>query len=189
MPKEEMMMRMPGIPVVTQADRLNGLQLGLLQYQKTGVGLQLLREHVLGPERFDFAFRTYIRRWSFKSPQPADFFRTMEDAAGMDLAWFWRGWFLEDALLDQAIDSVRISSRGARITFLNKERMVMPITFEVTYDDGSTEVQRLPVEVWSKSNRVVHVVKSKQEVVAVRLDPERMLPDNKRGNNSWKADE
>ena len=184
-----MMMRMPGIPVVTQADRLNGLQLGLLQYQKTGVGLQLLREHVLGPERFDFAFRTYIRRWSFKSPQPADFFRTMEDAAGMDLAWFWRGWFLEDALLDQAIDSVRVSSRGARITFINKERMVMPITFELTYEDGTTEVQRLPVEVWSKSNKVVHLVKSKQDVVAIRLDPERMLPDNKRSNNSWKADE
>jgi hypothetical protein len=75
----------------------------LLQYEKTGFGLLILRESVLGPERFDYAFRTYIRRWAFKSPQPADFFRTMEDAAGMDLAWFWRGWFLEDAMLDQAI--------------------------------------------------------------------------------------
>jgi hypothetical protein len=184
-----MMMRMPGIPVVTQADRLNGLQLGLLQYQKTGIGLQLLREYVLGPERFDYAFRTYISRWKFKSPQPADFFRTMEDAAGKDLAWFWRGWFLEDALLDQAIDGVRISSRGARITFINKERMVMPITFEVEYEDGSKETKRLPVEIWFKSNKVVHTVKSEKEIVAVRLDPERMLPDNKRGNNSWKAEE
>lgn len=184
-----MMMRMPGIPVVTQADRLNGLQLGLLQYQKTGIGLQLLREYVLGPERFDYAFRTYIHRWKFKSPQPADFFRTMEDAAGKDLAWFWRGWFLEDALLDQAIDGVRISSRGARITFLNNERMVMPITFEVEYEDGSKETQRLPVEIWFKSNKVVHTVKSEKEIVAVRLDPGRMLPDNKRGNNSWKAEE
>ncbi|MCA8977349.1 MAG: M1 family metallopeptidase, partial [Planctomycetes bacterium] len=127
------MMRMPGVPIVTQADRLNGLQLGLLQYKKTGVGMQILREYVLGEERFDFAFRTYVRRWAFKSPQPADFFRTMEDAAGMDLAWFWRGWFLEDAMLDQAIDSVRQATkrRGAQITFINNERMVMPLSFEV----------------------------------------------------------
>jgi hypothetical protein len=184
-----MMMRMPGVPVVTAADRLNGLQLGLLQYQKTGVGMQLLREYILGPERFDFAFRTYIQRWKFKSPQPADFFRTMEDAAGMDLAWFWRGWFLEDALLDQAIDSVRTSRRGARITFLNKERMVMPLTFEVEFEDGSKETLRLPVQVWFKSDKVVHLVKSDLEIVAVRLDPGRMLPDNKRTNNSWKAEE
>src|SRR5690606_11690760 len=144
---------------------------------------------VLGPERFDFAFRTYIRRWKFKTPQPADFFRTMEDAAGMDLAWFWRGWFLEDALLDQAIDDVRISSRGARITILNKERMVMPVTFEVEYEDGTKETQRLPVEVWFKSDKVVHTVQSDKEIVAVRLDPDGMLPDNKRSNNSWQAEE
>lgn len=183
------MLRMPGIPVVTHADRLNGLQLGLLQYQKTGVGLQLLREYVLGPERFDFAFRTYIRRWKFKSPQPADFFRTMEDAAGMDLAWFWRGWFLEDALLDQAIEDVRVNSRGATITFVNKERMVMPLTFEVEFADGSKQTQNLPVEIWFKSDKVVHKVRSEQEIVAIRLDPEKMLPDNKRGNNAWQAGE
>jgi len=184
-----MMLRMPGVPVVTAADRLNGLQLGLLQYQKTGVGMQLLREYVLGPERFDFAFRTYIQRWKFKSPQPADFFRTMEDAAGMDLAWFWRGWFLEDALLDQAVDSVRNTSRGARITFLNKERMVMPLTFDVEFEDGSKRRQQLPVEVWFKSDKVVHSIRSDLDVVSVRIDPDRMLPDNKRNNNSWKAEE
>ena len=184
-----MMMRMPGIPVVTQADRLNGLQLGLLQYQKTGVGLQLLREYVLGPERFDFAFRTYIKRWKFKSPQPADFFRTMEDAAGMDLAWFWRGWFLEDALLDQSIEDVRTTSRGATITLMNSERMVMPVTLEVEYADGTKETQRLPVEIWFKSDKVVHKLRADKEVVAVRLDPDGMLPDNKRSNNSWKAEQ
>jgi aminopeptidase N len=182
-------MRMPGIPVVTQADRLNGLQLGLLQYQKTGVGLQLLREYVLGPERFDFAFRTYIKRWKFKSPQPADFFRTMEDAAGMDLAWFWRGWFLEDALLDQSIEDVRTTSRGATITLMNSERMVMPVTLEVEYADGTKETQRLPVEIWFKSDKVVHKLRADKEVVAVRLDPDGMLPDNKRSNNSWKAEQ
>ncbi len=90
-------------PVDTPADALPRRLLGQLQYTKTGVGLTLLREQILGPERFDAAFREYIRRWAFKSPQPADFYRTMEDAAGMDLAWFWRGWFLETGSLDQAV--------------------------------------------------------------------------------------
>lgn len=184
-----MMMRMPGVPVVTAADRLNGLQLGLLEYQKTGVALQVLREYVLGPERFDFAFRTYIRRWAFKSPRPADFFRTMEDAAGMDLAWFWRGWFLEDAMLDVGVESVRNGSRGARITFVNHERMVMPLTFEVTYEDESTEVIRLPVEAWSKSDKLTYVVRSDMDVVEVRIDPDGMLPDIKRKNNRWKEED
>ncbi|MCK5943374.1 MAG: M1 family metallopeptidase [Planctomycetes bacterium] len=183
------MMRMPGVPVVTQADRLNGLQLGVLEYQKTGVGLQILREYVLGPERFDFAFGTYTRRWAFKSPQPADFFRTMEDAAGMDLAWFWRGWFLEDALLDIGIERVRNGSRGARITFVNHERMVMPLTFEVTFEDDSKEVVRLPVEIWAKSDRITHTVRSDLDVVEVRIDPDGMLPDVKRSNNVWKAED
>ncbi|MFK7741322.1 MAG: M1 family metallopeptidase [Planctomycetota bacterium] len=183
------MMKMPGVPVVTQADRLNGLQLGVLEYMKTGVGLQILREYILGPERFDFAFRTYIRRWAFKSPQPADFFRTMEDAAGMDLAWFWRGWFLEDALLDQAVERVRNGRAGARITFVNKERMVMPLEFEVEFDDGTTEQFRLPVQVWTKSDRFNHTLRTDKEVVRVKIDPNRMLPDVKRGNNSWEAEE
>lgn len=185
------MMRAPGVPIVTKADRLNGMQLGLLEYMKTGVGLRILREYVLGPERFDFAFRTYVRRWAFKSPQPADFFRTMEDAAGMDLAWFWRGWFLEDAMLDQGVERVRQPSgrRGARITFVNRERMVMPLTFEVTYDDGSEQRFDLPVEVWFQSDRIVRTLDSDKEVTRVRIDPDGMLPDIERDNNLWTADD
>lgn len=185
------MLKMPGVPIVTNADRLSGLQLGLLQYEKTGVGLLILREYVLGHERFDFAFRTYIRRWAFKSPQPADFFRTMDDAAGMDLAWFWRGWFLEDALFDQGIDGVQQPSgrRGARITFVNHERMVMPLTFRATFEDGTTEEQRLAVELWHKSDQVVVTLAGKGKVREVRIDPDQMLPDVDRKNNLWTAEE
>jgi len=96
-------------PVDTPADMLRGRLLGQLQYTKTGVGLTLLREQILGPDRFDEAFREYIRRWAFKSPQPADFYRTMEDAAGVDLAWFWRGWFMETGTLDLAVRQVEQS--------------------------------------------------------------------------------
>src|SRR5262249_21651345 len=90
------------LPIDTPPDRLTGGLNGAPSYAKTAQGLVLLRESILGPERFDYAFRTYIKRWSFKSPQPADFYRCMEDAAGMDLAWFWREWFQETDVLDQA---------------------------------------------------------------------------------------
>lgn len=177
-------------PIATPADQLGGMELGLLQYQKTGTGLQMLREHILGAERFDFAFRTYIRRWAFKSPQPADFFRTMEDAAGMDLAWFWRGWFLEAAKLDQAIDGVRQSTsrRGARITFTNLQRMVMPLVYKVTFVDDTTEVHNVPVQVWFTSNRVVQRLDTVKEVRKVELDPDHLFPDASRNNNEWTAD-
>jgi hypothetical protein len=181
------MLKAPGVPIVTQADRLTGLQLGLTQYEKTGVGLLILREFVLGPERFDFAFRTYIRRWAFKSPQPADFFRSMEDAAGRDLAWFWRGWFLEDALLDQAIDSVTqgTAERPARIRFVNNERMVMPLAFRATFADETTEDHHLPVEIWSRSDLFTITLDKPGVVTEVRIDFDRMLPDVVRANNVW----
>ena len=76
-------------------------------------------------------------------------------------------------------------SRGARITFTNLARMVMPLTFEVTYDDDSTETYRLPVELWFKSDRVTHTLPVTKEVRKVRIDPEQALPDSKRGNNVW----
>jgi hypothetical protein len=185
------MLRAPGVPIVTNADRLSGMQLGLLQYEKTGVGLLILREYVLGHERFDHAFRTYIRRWAFKSPQPADFFRTMQDAAGMDLAWFWRGWFLEDAMLDQAVEAVQqpTGRRGARITFVNKERQVMPLAFRATFADETSEDRRLPVELWHRSDKVQVTLEGKGEVREVRIDPDQMLPDVDRKNNVWTADE
>ncbi len=178
------------VPIATPADRLNGMQLGILQYQKTGVGLQILREYVLGEERFDYAFRTYIRRWAFKSPQPADFFRTMEDAAGMDLAWFWRGWFLEHAALDQAVESVRQprGNRPAQVVFTNQQRMVMPLRFTVTYADDSTEERSLPVELWFQSDRATVEVGAPggQPIKQVTIDPQGRLPDADRSNNTWK---
>lgn len=185
------MMRMPGVPIVTAADRLNGLQLGVLQYQKTGVGLTILREYVLGEERFDYAFRSYIRQWAFKSPQPADFFRSMENAAGMDLAWFWRGWFLEDAMLDQAVETVKQPNRrgGGSIRFRNKERMVMPLTYRVTFEDDTTEVVKVPVEAWFQSDVITRSVEGTKKIKEVRIDPDGMLPDIERDDNLWSNDQ
>jgi aminopeptidase N len=78
-----------------------------LCYSKPSAGLIILREQVLGAERFDLAFRTYVERWAFKHPTPDDFFRTMENVAGEDLSWFWRGWFEYNWRFDQGINSIK----------------------------------------------------------------------------------
>ena len=168
-------------------DALSGMMLGLLQYQKTGVGLTLLRETILGPERFDYAFQTYVRRWAFKSPRPADFFRCMEDAAGVDLAWFWRGWFYETGALDQAVTGVSQPSRrrGARIRIDNQGGLVMPVHMRVDYEDGSSEMLQLPVEVWYQADRIVHTLPHRKKVTTVVLDPERRFPEIDREDNKW----
>lgn len=81
---------------------------GFQAYAKPSLGLHLLRESILGHELFDFAFKEYARRWAFKRPTPADFFRTMEDASGIDLDWFWRGWFFGNDHVDMGIESVNL---------------------------------------------------------------------------------
>jgi hypothetical protein len=115
----------------------------------------------------------------------------MENVAGMDLAWFWRGWFLEDALLDQAIDNVQqaTGNRPARITVLNKQRMVMPLTVEAVFADDSIERRRLPVESWYQSDRLQVSLEGRGEIREVRLDPDQMLPDTDRKNNVWQKPE
>lgn len=177
------------LPVETPADHLPGRLLGSLQYTKTGAGLVLLRETILGPERFDFAFRKYINEWAFKSPRPADFFRCMEDAAGADLSWFWRGWFLETGHLDQAIESVTQASenRGALIAIRNQGKLVMPVTLRIEFEDGSHEDLQLPVEVWYHSHAIQERLRNTKAVKKITLDPDRQLPDGNRRNNVWPA--
>src|SRR5690606_40913369 len=81
--------------------------LGVAAYLKPAIMLNMLRDHVLGPERFDAALREYIQRWAYKHPTPWDFFRTMENVAGEDLGWFWRSWVINERKLDQTVKSVK----------------------------------------------------------------------------------
>jgi len=100
-------------PIMTNSEQV--AQLGNNAYAKPATALNILRETVMGRELFDFAFKTYSNRWKFKHPSPADFFRTMEEASGVDLDWFWRGWFYTTEYVDVAIDDVkayRINSRN-----------------------------------------------------------------------------
>lgn len=92
-------------PIMTNSENINNF--GANAYSKVATGLNILRETIVGRELFDNAFREYSRRWAFKSPTPADFFRTIEDATGEDLDWFWRGWFYGTDACDIAIDTVK----------------------------------------------------------------------------------
>ncbi|MCF8475122.1 MAG: M1 family metallopeptidase [Emcibacter sp.] len=94
------------VPIMTNSESI--LQFGNNAYGKPAIALRILRESIMGRELFDFAFREYARRWKFKRPTPADFFRTMEDASGVDLDWFWRGWFYTTEHVDISLDNVRL---------------------------------------------------------------------------------
>ena len=126
-------------PIMTPANRYKSNDnLGSLAYVKPSIMLLTLRNKVLGPEVFDTAFREYTRRWAFKHPQPADFFRTIEEVSGRDLAWFWRGFFYTTAALDQSVESVKETPDGtAFISLRSLGAAVMPVELELAFDDGS----------------------------------------------------
>lgn len=106
------------VPIMTQSDSV--LKLGPNAYTKPAVALNILRETILGRDLFDFAFKEYAQRWMFKRPTPSDFFRTMEEASGVDLDWFWRGWFYTTDHVDISLDSVyklRLNTEDPDIDF------------------------------------------------------------------------
>jgi hypothetical protein len=95
-------------PIMTNSENI--IQFGANAYSKPATALNILRESIMGRELFDYAFKEYCKRWAFKHPTPADFFRTMEDASAEDLDWYWRGWFYNTDPVDISLDSVRWSS-------------------------------------------------------------------------------
>ncbi len=119
------------VPIMTQSDSV--LRLGPNAYTKPAVALNILRETILGRELFDFAFKEYAQRWMFKRPTPSDFFRTMEEASGVDLDWFWRGWFYTTDHVDISLDSVyklRLDTEDPDIDFAREREAEMekPLT-------------------------------------------------------------
>ena len=172
-------------PIGTAPDLIRQEGLGFLAYRKPAAGLILLREEVLGPERFDLAFKAYIDRWAYKHPQPADFFRTMEDVSGERLDWFWRGWFFSTDVLDQAVAAVESAEDRTRITLENRGGLVMPATLEIAYANGTVERRRIPAEAWTTSDTHVETVEGTRPIASVRLDPDSVLPDVNRRNDRW----
>jgi hypothetical protein len=177
-------------PVMTFADQIPQGLVGPTAYDKPALALRLLREVVVGPERFDPAFKEYFRRWAYKHPTPADFFRTIEDGVGEDLSWFWRGWLFTTAQLDQAVDSVALADSSgveSRIYLRNAGGIPMPVELELLMDDGSTRRLSLPVEIWFGGATYTAIVPGPGKVNSVIVDPDASYPDVRRDNNRWPA--
>jgi len=176
-------------PVLTEPADLKERNTGLLLYAKPSAGLVLLREQILGPERFDRAFRTYIERWAYKHPTPDDFFRTIENVSGESLQWFWRGWFVNNWRLDVAVSDVKYvdndPSKGALITIDNMDKMAMPVILEVKTKSGKTDRITLPVEIWERFKTWTFKYPSTEAIESVTYDPDNVLPDYNPSNNVW----
>ncbi|MGB5461648.1 MAG: M1 family metallopeptidase, partial [Eudoraea sp.] len=244
-------------PIMTTSDNELLTQFGNNFYMKPTVGLQMLRNSIVGRELFDQAFKEYANRWKYKHPNPADLFRTLEDASAVDLDWFYRGWFFTTDNVDMELTDVKwykvneeefnnkdqkktiklkiegensgekakdFSSGPEAITmtstpdasyggFLsrmdepelrkqlsgkniyeisikNVGGLVMPVTIEWIYTDGSNEIDTLPAEVWrSNEYEIKKTFIKEKEVSKVNLDPNFEFADTDMKNNSFpKAD-
>lgn len=209
------------VPIMTQSESI--LQFGNNAYGKPATGLNILRETILGRELFDHAFRHYANRWKFKHPTPEDFFRTIEDAVGQDLAWFWRGWFYTTDPCDQHLKSAKlyipqlihnkensyqnvesfeklpdeIKNRLSQnekelmqtpyyieISVENKGGLIMPVIVKFTFDDNSTQIVKLPAEVWLKNEKeFTKVFPLPKKPIRVELDPDLETADIDTSNN------
>ncbi|MCW2260393.1 MULTISPECIES: M1 family metallopeptidase [Sphingobacterium] len=165
--------------------------IGILLYYKPAYGLKLLRNEIIGAERFDYAFKKYISDWAYKHPTPEDFFRSMENGTGENLNWFWRGWFLNNWRLDQAINKVTYIKNdpklGSVITVQNLEKLPMPVVVEATTVSGKKIRKKLPVEVWERNQSFDFKIDSKEPLISVQLDPDKVFPDHVPENNIWTA--
>ncbi|MDW7692357.1 M1 family metallopeptidase [Flammeovirgaceae bacterium SG7u.111] len=212
-------------PIMTNSEQVQ--MLGPNAYAKPATALNILRETVMGKELFDRAFKEYAQRWAFKHPTPADFFRTMEDASGVDLDWFWKGWFYTVDHTDIAMTGVKklkistdttakskklVDSETAdedfqefyanlseddmkkidpdlkfyEVSLENLGGLVMPVILEFTYKDGSTEIKRIPAEIWRKnSEKITKVFTSTKDIESIVLDPFLETADTDLENNYW----
>ncbi len=158
------------VPVMTQSDSV--LRLGPNAYTKPAAALNILREVIMGRELFDFAFKEYAQRWKYKRPTPSDFFRTMEEASGIDLDWFWYGWFYTTDHVDIAIDKVyklRLDTKNPDIDFdrLRQEQADEPPSLFVERNKAEGK------KTWVKRNKDVRDFYDKHD---------RFTPTNKDRN-------
>jgi len=169
----------------------------------------------MGHDLFDHAFRTYSQRWMFKHPTPADFFRTMEDASGVDLDWFWRGWFYTTDVTDIGVKGVKKfftkadketveftedtteglgfsknhSKYHYEITYNKPGGLVMPIIVEFTYKDGTKEKKTYPAQIWRyNDNEITKVFSSSKQIESIVIDPDLETADVDTTNNSFPVD-
>lgn len=178
-------------PVMSSPQNMKERNIGYLVYYKPAYALQLLREEIIGKERFDKAFRQYIVNWAYKHPTPNDFFRTIENETGENLNWFWRGMFQHNWQMDQELSEVRYieldPKKGVLITVQNLGKLPMPIVVELTSVTGKKTTVKLPVEIWERNKSWTFKVNTTEELTEVKLDPKNIYPDNNPDNNIWKS--
>ena len=174
----------PDAPTLLATADSYGFALGHpVSYFKGAYGLVLLREQILGPERFDWAFRKYIRDWAYKHPSPSDFFREIQSESGEDLGWFWRGWYLNNWKYDVSVDKID----GSTVTLSNHGQLVLPTTVEAIFADGTRTRVKLPVETWLSKGTYLWTLEKKTPIASVVVDPDHQLPDDDRSNNEKKV--
>lgn len=172
-----------GIDTYPDVSNLNNL--GMIAYNKPAMGLLMLREYILGPERFDPAFKSYIKAWAYKHPMPSDFFNHIENVSGENLSWFWKGWFYGTGNIDLGINAVVPYSGKSLAILSNKGDFPMPVLLEITYTDETKERVMLPVEIWQRGDNWNHLIQSTKTVKSVVIDPDKILPDINLGNDNW----
>jgi len=175
--------------IMNMPDEMKERNIGVALYRKPGYALSLLRNQIIGVERFDYAFKTYVKRWAYKHPTPWDFFRTIENVAGEDLGWFWKEMFLENNKLDQAVKEVKYvnddAAQGALITIENEDQMAMPVILQYETVSGLKDTIKLPVEIWQNNITWTIRLKTAEKIKSVIIDPERVFPDTNYANNKW----
>jgi hypothetical protein len=194
-------------PMMAAPDHIVPMALGAIGYRKPGAVMLALRDNVVGRDVMDMAFREYAHRWAFKHPTPGDFFRTVENASGQDLSWFWRGFFYSTDVLDIGIDSVAnrantgqspggspmsgapaAAAPGERtaVVFLRRHTsIVFPVTLRLQFGDGSTQDVSLPVDIWALGDRFAASVTVRAPVTGVRLWTDPFVPDWDPSNDTW----
>lgn len=176
-------------PLMTPPDRIDAAALGAIGYRKPGAVLLALRDNVIGRDAMDRAMREYARRWAFKHPSPADFFRTIESVSGADLSWFWNAFFYGTDVLDIAIDGVAMrqgaGEQTAEIHLRRVTAVPFPVTVRLRLSDNSTQDVRLPVDIWAHTDRYTARVSVPRPVIGARLWPDPNVPDWNHGNDVW----
>jgi hypothetical protein len=175
--------------IMAPADLISEKYRHPVSYFKPALGLVLLREQILGPQRFDPAFRRYIAAWAYKHPSPSDFFRFMDSEAGEDLSWWWRGWYFNNESLDLAVRNAAYVDndfhKGVRIEVSTNDRLVMPAVVEARFADGGSARVTLPVEAFFKGDDASFTLDTAKPILDVTIDPDHKLPDADRTNNRF----
>ena len=157
-------------------------------YGKPVVMLRTLRE-IVGEERFWTALREYTQRWTHRHPEPYDFFNTFEDVLDEDLDWFWSSIFFETWTMDHAIAGVDTGPNAVRVDVADQDLLPMPAVVRVTYRDGRTEEQVVPVEHWLAGATTAELLFPGGAVEQIELDSRRQFPDLNRENDVWRPEE